>query len=288
MKLLSFTLIIVCLAFLAGNAQENSVLNPGLYGTGNWDEDSLGNHRVVVNVEKEADVVWAHIPWRRRDFNPEEKGVIVVNATSGEIVNNVLVMTVNREFGDILFQPGMVPGKYYIYYLKYFSHGRSNYPTITYPGFVSKAEETWLIKAKEAGRDLKALPKVNLIQFQAIDEFNSFYPMEIIATRKETDNLIQNNINSAYLLFPESRENSIRMASDIPLKWVNDGVTNKFSGLAMRGEYFTFQVGVFAAQKEVENIEVEFFGLQKQGKTLVESSAFTCFNTGRYHWLVRY
>jgi len=30
------------------------------YGTGNWNADTLGNHRVVLKVEKEVDAVYAY------------------------------------------------------------------------------------------------------------------------------------------------------------------------------------------------------------------------------------
>ena len=63
-----------------------------------------------------------------------------------------------------------------------------------------------------------------------IDQFNSFYPMEIIATKEEVDKIVQKNSGSDYLLFPEARENSIRMTSDIPYKWISDGITNLFQG----------------------------------------------------------
>ena len=137
---------------------------------------------------------------------------------------------------------------------------RSNYPKVTYPGFESKAEKSWLVKTEAAAKNPDSLPKSTLVQFQSIDPFNSFYPMEIIATKNEVEELVRNN-PADYLLFAESRENSIRMTSDLPLKWIQYGITNKFSGKALKGEYFTFQIGVFAVQKNLENIEVQFSGL---------------------------
>ncbi|MCY1721805.1 DUF6067 family protein [Prolixibacteraceae bacterium Z1-6] len=284
MKILNLTLLFFCLSIIAGFAQEKSSFDPHLYGTGNWDADSLGNHRVVINVENEADIVWAHIPWRRRDFNPEEKDLIIVDVTSGKQIKNIHSVTINREFGDILFQPQTVPGAYEIYYLKHKMHGRSNYPKVSYPEFVSTAENNWLKQAKSASKDLNKLPKAELFQFQAIDPFNSFYPMEIIATQEEVDQLLRENRDAEYLLFPEIRENSIRMTTDIPLKWIQDGVTNQFSGKVQKGEYFTFQIGCFAAQKEIENIRVGFTGLSRNGKMVVDADALTCFNTEGIDW----
>ena len=41
------------------------------FGIGNWDPDSLGNHRAVVRVDVTGDAVRVRIPWRRRDQDPE-------------------------------------------------------------------------------------------------------------------------------------------------------------------------------------------------------------------------
>jgi hypothetical protein len=284
MKITTFFTLFLSLLVFFGNAQENQILNPDLYGTGFWDADSLGNHRAVIKVENKADVILARIPWRRRDFNPEDKTIIIVNASTGKQVENILPVNINREFGDILFQPVTVPGEYFVYYLKHFMHGRSNYPNVSYPAFESKAEKSWLSKAESSAKNLDNLPKSTLVQFQSIDPFNSFYPMEIIATKSEVDALIKNHPNSDYLLFPENRENSIRMTSDIPLKWIQDRVTNRFSGQALKGEYFTFQIGVYAAKKDIENIEVQFSGLNYNDTIMADADIFSSFNTEGTDW----
>lgn len=278
MKTTTFTFLLISFFAFSGLAQENHQLNPNLYGYGTWDADSLGNHRAVIKIENAADIVLAHIPWRRRDFNPEQKAIIIVDASTGKQVNNVLPADINREFGDILFQPATTPGEYYVYYLKHFMHGRSNYPTVTYPAFESKAEKGWLSKAQNSAKNLNSLPKSQLVQFQSIDPFNSFYPMEIIATKNEVEDLIKKN-PADYLLFPEKRENSIRMTSDIPLKWIQDGVANQITGRALKGEYFTFQLGVFAVQKQLENIEVQFSGLSYRDSVVTDAEIFSSFNT---------
>ncbi|MBK6283301.1 MAG: hypothetical protein IPF54_12195 [Draconibacterium sp.] len=283
MKITTFFILFFSLLTLVVNAQENKFLNPELYGTGFWDADSLGNHRAVIKVENTTDVVLAHIQWRRRDFNPEEKTIIIVDAKTGKQIKNVLPVNINREFGDILFQPVTTPGEYYVYYLKHFMHGRSNYPKVTYPGFESKAEKSWLVKAEAAAKNPDSLPKSTLVQFQSIDPFNSFYPMEIIATKNEVEELVRNNPVD-YLLFAESRENSIRMTSDLPLKWIQYGITNKFSGKALKGEYFTFQIGVFAVQKNLENIEVQFSGLNYRDTIVAGAEIFSSFNTEGTDW----
>ncbi len=276
--------IVFFLTVLIAFSQEKPVLNSELYGTGKWDSDSLGNHRVVVHVASSSTTILAHVEWRRRDFNPQKKDIIIVDANTGKELTNILPVTINREFGDIIFQPKTVPSNYYIYYLKNITSGHKNYPTVTYPGFVSKADISWLAKANEAAKNISGLPQAKLVQFQSINRFNSFYPMEIIATANEVAKLKAENKDADYLLFPEKHENSIRMTTDIPLKWIQDGVTNSFSDKVSKGEYFTFQAGVFAIEKEIENITVSFSGLKKDGKTVVGKYAFSSFNTEGTDW----
>lgn len=60
---------------------------------------------VIVSVDKPADAVLATIDWRRRDLNPEAKNLIVVDAATGERITNVCRFTIDRERGEVVFQP---------------------------------------------------------------------------------------------------------------------------------------------------------------------------------------
>ena len=130
MKQLLFTLF--CL-FAYSSLQAQAVPTDELYGVGIWNADSLGNHRVIVSVDKPADAVLATIDWRRRDLNPEAKNLIVVDAATGERITNVCRFTIDRERGEVVFQTQTVPGEYYIYYLKNVMSGSPYYPTVNYP-----------------------------------------------------------------------------------------------------------------------------------------------------------
>ncbi|MFT7159954.1 MAG: hypothetical protein ACI9GZ_001126, partial [Bacteroidia bacterium] len=227
------------IAFSQINLQEPT---RDLYGVGEWNADSLGNHRAVVQVEKKGDYTLVRLPWRRRDIEPEKKGIIIIDSQTGEQVKNVLPIAVNREYGDILFQASSI-GEYYIYYLQYRTEGRSNYPTVIYPSFQVTSSSEWRKKANEKAKKTKKLSKAKLVQFQSIDEFNSFYPMELIATKKEVKSLLVKENNPDFLLFPETRENSIRMTTDLPAKWIYTKNNTQFLGEALKGEYYTFQIG---------------------------------------------
>lgn len=276
--------IFIALLISENSHGQNAIPLPELYGTGVWNADSLGNHRVVIKVEKLTDIVYAHIPWRRHDFHPEKKGIYIIEASTGRMVQNLMPLTINREFGDLLFQPFASPGEYYIYYQKYNADGKSNYPKIKYPPYSSLASPEWLKKGASAMTNLSAVTKAELVQFQAIDNFNSFYPMELIATKSEVSTLLRNNQGDDYLAFTESRENSIRMTTDLPAKWIADGVAKNFLARAKKGEYFTFQIGLYPVKRNIEDVKITFSPLTSEGKTVLESSAFTCFNLGGTDW----
>jgi hypothetical protein len=260
------------------------------YGIGLWDLDTLGNHRVVIQVDQEADAVWAHIQWRRRDSDPEKKNVILIDAKTGSRIGNVCRVEINREFGDLIFQPQTVPGEYYVYYMPYVISGRRNYPTVTYSEPEQSAETDWLerhelTEDKLSGLKKDAFPPVQVVEIQSIDEFNSFYPMEVIATAEETENILRSHPQSDYLLFPEDRKFPIRMWDDLPLKWIKIGPKRTFQGEAARGEFYAFQIGVYSARKSIEDLDVSFTDMKHTAtETSIPSSAFRCINVAGINW----
>jgi hypothetical protein len=124
------TLKIACLLSLCAllfSAREDRVH----HGTGTWDATAFGNHRAVIRVAQQADAVFVRIPWRRRDLDPEKKHIVLMDAATQRQVRNVVRLEINREFGDLAFQPVSGPGEYQVYYLPNRMEGRSNYPTVT-------------------------------------------------------------------------------------------------------------------------------------------------------------
>jgi hypothetical protein len=260
------------------------------YGVGAWDADSWGNHRVVVRVHDSGETVWAHLPWRRRDENPEAKEVLVVDAKTGNRIRNVVRVEVNREYGDFVFEPASGSGDYYFYYLPYTGTIHSPYPKITYLPPERTASVEWLTH-----NDLLDLERVRanrgkfsaseVVEFQSVDEFNSFYPMEVIATSSETSHLLAQYPQSAYFVFPEDRRRAIRMTSDLPAVWIQRGPGGPLRGEAQRGEFYTFQLGVWAARAPLSNLQVQFADLRRENTgTLIPAGAFRCFNLGGIDW----
>ena len=268
------------------------------YATGDWDADTLGNHRAVVRVDAldegpdvVPEAVRVRIPWRRRDVEPELKNIIVVDATTGTRVENLTRIAINREYGDLVFQPVTVPGDYFVYYMPWVSEGRSNYPTVNYPGPEETAQEEWLSEYELDHADLsteswRSLPQAVATEIQSIDELNSFFPMEVIATTAEVEALAAAHSEASYLLFPEDRRYPIRMTEDLPLRWIEAGPGSSFRGNAARGELYAFQIGVYAIHKGLEDLSVEFAPLRNEagrtegGRGRIRASAFSSFNLG--------
>lgn len=104
--------------------------------------------------------------------------------------------------------------------------------------------------------------------------------MEVIATSNETARLLKEHPGEKYILFTEDRKFPIRMTTDIPYKWIADNRHDFFNGQADKGEYYVFQLGVWAARSNVENLHVDFSALtNKATGEQIPASSFTCFNT---------
>lgn len=236
-----------------------------------WKTDELGNIRAVVQVKSSAKIAFAKIEWRRRDKNPEEKNFIVTDS-NGKVIKNIKHGEINREFGEIFFEPTNDAGTYYIYYLPYKKAGSANYPKDFYPKFEETAAANWLQNS------FPTQPNAEVSEIQSIDAFNSFYPMEVIATQAEIQNLLAQNPNKDFLVFPEDRMFSIRMTDDLPQRWINKGLQNSFSGESRRGEFYAFQFGVYAL-KNLNNVKVEFSDLKSKSGKAISKNDLTCINT---------
>ncbi|GGE53262.1 hypothetical protein EV200_102404 [Pedobacter psychrotolerans] len=258
--------LLLCLFWqLSINAQVLKYTN----GNHSWNADSLGNHRVIVQFGGEGKTAHAKINWRRRDNHPESKGIIIQDATG----KNVSVLGLDRftqESAEIYFEAPQ-KGKYYIYYLPYKNEGRSNYPKGVYLKS-NVSDKNWLSKAK--------IVKLNTIvlEIQSIDAFNSFYPMEVIATKKETNDIKAKYPNNTFIVFPEDRMYPIKMQNDLPYRWIQKGTQKNFSGVASRGENYAFQLGVFA-MKDLQQISVSFSDLKSKTGKMISKKYINCLNT---------
>ena len=259
-------------------------------GTGRWDALAYGNHRAVVRVEEPADAVRVHIPWRRPDAQPEAKEIAVIDAATGLRLAYVARVSITREAGDLVFRPATAPGDYYVYFLPFLLTGRSNYPTVDYPKPVDWADREWLSRHALAPEALaaggwKALKQARVVEIQSSDAFSAFTPMETIAGAEETRALVARHPEEPFLLFPEDRQHPIRMAADLPQRWLDRDPAAPFEVDAQPGEFVSLQVGLFAVDRDLDAVTVETGDVRgRDGRVLVAGSAVHSFDTRGVDW----
>jgi Family of unknown function (DUF6067) len=240
-----------------------------------WDSDSLGNQRVVLSADaKGSHVVKAVIDWRRSDSHPENKQLFIIDAVSGKRILNVKVGSIDREGGTIYFEPtsGI---KYYVYYLPYKIDRKSNYPNVKYLKPEQTASPDWLASILTD----KNIPLAKVESIESVNAFNSFYPMEVIATASEVKALESRYASKKYLVFPEDRMHPIKMKYDLPQRWIISGVKNTFNAETDKGENFTYQLGIYPFKQNLENVKVTFSDLKNAVGNVISSKVMSCLNT---------
>ncbi|MDP4252158.1 MAG: DUF6067 family protein, partial [Bacteroidota bacterium] len=234
--------------------------------------DSLGNHRAVIRAGTAGDAVFVDIPWRRRDKDPESKSILITAAGGNEIRDLRLVL-INREHGQLIFRPQSGAGVYYVYYLPYRGKKNIGYFEGDYLKTAPQPDSVWLASVSAVSPG-SGLPRATVIAIQSRTAFDSFYPMEVVATQEEIASL-KKKYPGDLLLFPEDRSRPIRMQDDLPLKWIQSGPSDTFSGIACRNEYYVFQIGLFAAERGIGDVRVHYAGA---------SFPLTCFNLEGIDW----
>jgi hypothetical protein len=254
------------------------------YKSGNWTHpdygtsfESPGNHRIVLEVDDTVSgPVQAVIPWRRPDHDPAAKAMIIVGKESGSPVAKKLVKEISSESCHLAFQPMEGEGVYYVYYLPHRSTG-GYYPKLSYLRREEAPEAGEELLLKEGQMD--ELPHARIVSAQSIDDFHSFFPMEVIATREEVKKYVDEN-PMPYYLFPEYRHYPIRMNEHLPLHWVMGEIpANGLTDHVKKGEYYTFQVGVWSPENDLEYLHLTFSNLIGDG-AIIPSGSITCFNLG--------
>ncbi len=247
----------------------------------------LGNHRARIHCQAGADAVWAHIVWRRHDDAPQRKAVLVLDA-NGTSIANTISFQMTADSGDVVFQPLAGVEDYYVYYMPRGEPPKRGAPEqkATYLAPRDTASKEWLQKNGLTADGLplgrwKELPRANVIEFQARTKFDSFYPMEVAATREEMAQLSRSHPEPV-LVFAEDREHPIRMRDTLPLRWIRSGPVSALKARAYRGELFVFQIGLYARPGLVKEsaVSVRFEDLRGPQAAAIPAGAFQCFNTG--------
>ena len=269
-----FWILLLCpllLSWVAANAQSQTNY---LYDVPQspWDE-SFGNHRAVLHINQPAEVATLDFLWRRADKSVDQRKFLIVQASTGDTISNIFRVEVGSERCRLKFGPVKEKGLYYFYYLPYkVQLGGGSYWGDYLPT-ESKPQVKWLERMKSIKKTIPA----KIVQVESRTAFDSFYPMEVIATVKELENYRKTYGQGAYL-FPEDRKFPIRMRDNIPSKWLQMKQGKEFYGEAYRNEYFAFQVGLWAANEKLANVTYQASDL-KCGSFVLPATAITCFNT---------
>jgi hypothetical protein len=253
------------------------------YGTGQWDSDALGNHRVVVRVASAAEAILVRIPWRRTDPAPEKKEILVCTEDGSRITNRLIVSS-DRFNGEIIFEARKA-GTYCIYFMPFITRGR-NYPVVAYLPPSDSADPAWANRIRDFLREPGIqLPRASILEFQSIDAFNSYHPMEVPATPRETEQLVSARQGMKFLIFPEDRSYPIRGNSFLPHRWLSKNPKPVLEGRSERGEFYSFQAGLYAHESDIRIMEIRFSDLlQQEGKGRITRTAFKSFNTEGIQW----
>ncbi|GAB3789977.1 glycoside hydrolase domain-containing protein [Dyella agri] len=270
--------LLACALFAAGAAAaQTQTLADGVQLR--WNADQYGNHRYTVAVDKAAAAVQVTIPWHRRDHHPESVAVIVAGP-DGQVVGNVVRERIDQAEGVLAFEAKQA-GTYAIYYLPYAGKGRSNYPTVTYRAPTDTADAAWVKKngLGDPGHAAK-LPQARVIAYEAVDDFDAYTDMERTAAPDALQYLLAANPDRPWLLFPETREHPIRMFTQIPERWAQRGAGGSLADQALRGEYLSFQVGLWTARAAAQDVRVSFGDLRGPDGATIPAARLSCFNLG--------
>jgi hypothetical protein len=239
-----------------------------------WDADQLGNHRAVLKVNSDQKEVQVAIPWRNRWVEANQQ-VIIVDSASNKQIGSINYLWMNAESGGLRFHPTSGKGIYYVYYLPYKMGGRSrNYPDAIY---LKNSTSAPAQAAKSRSISTKG---VRVERFDAVDQYNSNDPMEVLATGAEIKSFLNRNAKEDYFVFPERRESPIKMENNLPQLWMTKTkAPSQLEGNAEKGEYYAFQLGLWSPKQDLQALQVSFSDFKSSDGTIIAANSLNCLNT---------
>ncbi len=251
-----------------------------------WAVDGFGNHRALVQVESPHAYSSVRLPWRRADLRQAEKRIIILSP-DGAPLDNISIAQQDSESATIVFDSRAGAGEYQIYYLphKYrrkWGDARYGEPWNDYFLEAYQASPEWM-----AGLEKSEPLPAELIAFESRTRFDYFTPMGLIATGAEVAKL-REKYSQNPVVFPEDRAFPIRLRKQLPAKWGLEGeAKEEFSGHAARNEYYTWQLGLWAAREELKGVKLVFSDFksgEKGAEASIPAAEFTCFNQEGVDW----
>ena len=281
---------------------------------------TFGNHRYVVPVPpaaKSAVAFTAELEWRRSGPDQAISNELVLfcpagaspacNGSVGQTLLNATVLNSSRLSAFVAIDARALPPQteaVQAYYMP-FTRGPNFYgEQVTYltkaaaPNTTS-ASAAWRseVAAAAAAGGLPHVAPGPSIEYEARTPFDAFTELERTATAAEIAAMLASPGGKAMgdvLLFPEPRERQIRMTwrhptaaglPDLPHAWTVAGPSLALdAGAFDKGEFATFQIGLFAAGAPLASVRIDdtvgAAGFAGPGGFSIPKSALNCFNLG--------
>lgn len=254
-----------------------------------WDVDGLGNHRAVVKLTDEplGQIARADLQWRRADLFVDKTAVVVIAARSGQKVKYAWKGEYSQDRGVVWFQSVQGEDTYYIYYMPFPKRqgcGDDRYVPgqVCYTIYDAEEAESWKKQAEDTNS--KEPQVCQVLRYESRSQFQFLTQMGSIATAEE-EHAIRERHPENPILFTEDRAFPISLTHHLPVRWVKKEVQDAFEGDALRNEYYCWQIGLWAAHKDVKNVRLRFSDLRQEGGSAsISSDSITCFNQEGTGW----
>ena len=94
--------------------------------------------------------------------------------------------------------------------------------------------------------------------------------------------LLKDRPAAGYFCFTELRDKEIRRSDSIPLIWADRPISerNILVASAQPGEYYPWQLGIYAPYKALYNVRLKFGDLTNEKGEKIGANAIQCFNRG--------
>ena len=111
-------------------------------------------------------------------MSPETKKIVVIDATTGNEIKDVAILSFSSEQGNLAFNPETVPGNYYVYYLPYQYRTRSGsdlWREKPWNDYLPSDYETHLKWEEQVKKNQSAIPFAIVERFESRSQFDKLY-----------------------------------------------------------------------------------------------------------------
>ena len=116
------------------------------------------------------------------------------------------------------------------------------------------------------------------------EQFDAESEMEVLADEQQVAALLAEHPGEDYLVFVEDRRFPVRRFDGLPSRWAKSGPIDVIEAEVSPGEYFVFQIGIFAAGKKIERVSVAKTDLAGPLNMYVPATSIAIFNLGGTDW----